>query len=86
MKQKTTKKITVAPNDNAWKNTLHAAVDLGCSVQTLYRWVNTKSFPDEAVKRNRFGSIYDVEKIRSWATSRAQRGRGRPFFAVNNAS
>jgi len=65
-----------------WLPTLHAAVALGCSVQTLYRWASTKGFPDAAVRKERYGNMYDVEAIREWAATRAPNWRGRPFIQV----
>lgn len=68
-----------------WLPTLHTAVALGCSVQTLYRWTSTKGFPESAVRKERFGNLYDVEAIRTWAASRAPSWRGRHLLQVETA-
>lgn len=68
-----------------WLPTIHAAVALGCSVQTLYRWGTTKGFPETAIHKERFGSMYDVEAIREWAATRSPSWRGRPYIQVKTA-
>ena len=50
--------------------TIHAALALNVSVNTVYRWTNFKGFPDNAVKRVKGGNLYCVEAIRAWLASR----------------
>jgi predicted DNA-binding transcriptional regulator AlpA len=50
--------------------TIHAALALNVSVNTVYRWTNFKGFPDSAVKRVKGGNVYCVEEIRTWLASR----------------